>query len=65
MPESLPGNGTWIARNGRPREIVRAYQSASRVAASSRSTYTTTSFVGSGRTSTARAFAISRLPTER
>ncbi len=37
IPESLPGNGTWTARN-EPSEIDPAYQSASRVAASSRST---------------------------
>ena len=37
IPESLPGKGTWMART-LPFAIVRAYQSASRVASSSRST---------------------------
>ena len=37
MPGSLSGKGTWIARTS-PLPIPRAYQSASRVASSSRST---------------------------
>ena len=51
-PGSVCGPGTWIARKPSP-AICRAYQSASRSAASTDSTYSTTSFVAGGAAATA------------